>query len=138
MSHRRDIRAVTETLVQRYIEGATLRMLAEDYHCHWQTIRKWVKRQLSPEFMKAIADEHHRAEGLGVKHKFRMGYHSPSEYKRGQIRGSAARRYVVIGTIRLRTRRNCHGERVPWYYAIKVSDEPHKSPRNWKPVAIYN
>ncbi len=134
---RPDIKALRETLVRRYCEGASFRMLAEDYHCHWQTARHHVMKLMSPEFAAVLSAEHHHMEGLDVKQKFQPGHHTKSEYRPGQIRGAAARRYTPLGTIRLRTRKNCHGKPFPLLYVIKVDDEPYGGPANWKPLAVY-
>ncbi len=126
-----------EVLMRRYVEGATWVMLAEDYDCHWQTARKHAIGLLSPEFLEAVEFEHRHAHGLGMETNFKPGHHSRTEYKPGQIRGSAARRYAPVGTIRLWTSRTRQG-RVPRYYVMKVDDEPNAAARNWKALAIVN
>jgi hypothetical protein len=138
MKAREDIQRDSEILARRYLGGATLRELAGEYRCHWQVMSKYLKAAMSPAEYEAAGKEHTRQAGMQCDHKFQPGHAgTASAFRPGVLRGAAARKYVAVGTIRLRHRTNNRGRRVPWYYAIKYRDIPNGQARNWKPVSVY-
>lgn len=137
MKRRPDIWKDQDILIRRYADGESMRILAAEYDCNWHTIRRLLALALSAEFMAALASEHYVGVGRQVPHKFEPGHQSRTQYEPGCLRGAAARRWVPIGTVRMRYRRNNRGRKIPYYKAIKVRDDINGASRNWIPVAVH-
>lgn len=100
--------------------------VARDYGCSDSTIRNIIAAVVPFEvrhrlwtFKKAMARR-------GVK----TGIPPTNGFKRGEIRGAAARRYVPVGTIRVARTRAGRPYRI-----IKFADVPGATGLNWKPLA---
>jgi hypothetical protein len=122
---RNDVAAKAEYLKQRWVAGTTLKELAVECGCYWQTIRYHIRTVLPKDVADAIAK----------RSLFKKGHHSDTQWKKGTLRGVAAREYVPIGTKRLRYRRNHRGRKIPYFWKIKARDKPYGRESNWISLA---
>lgn len=102
-------------IAERLIRGeVTIRQLQQQYHCGYEILKKAVLSQISKRKWKKIKYE--RLMGNGKQTRFQKGIvpwnkgthfcaggrSAETRFKKGQIRGAAARRYRPVGTITVR------------------------------------
>jgi ribosomal protein L32 len=109
------VMAAAAEIARRYRQtDATLETLMTDYACAYVTIMRAMLSQMTRDEYRALARK--RLTRGGVKHRFRAGHEpwnagmkgfcpegsKPTQFKQGDIRGAAARKYRSIGTIVVR------------------------------------
>lgn len=125
-------------IVRRFRKGQTLTSLMKEYHCHHATMMRTVLSQMSKaEYLQIKHDLLARG---GVATRFKPGHDtwnkglkgihlSPqSEFKKGCLRGQAARNWRPIGTITIR-----HDSLFRWQRTRKYKGGGHRKgkPRRW-------
>jgi hypothetical protein len=138
---RLDVQEKAQECADRFLAGASIIGLADEAKCCPDLMRKVLCATIGHDVVVEINSKR-RIDNFGNRMKpFKRGNKVGHRFTDGCLRGVCARKWVPIGTKKLKRRigsRNAGRPTIRKYWAVKVSDEIGSGKRNWESLAAYN